>query len=163
MRGAGAWLETWNNIAGGAIADLTGDARFPDNPDDITIVDGLEAPANRADNFGARMRAILVPPTDGDYTFWIASDDAGELLLSTDEDSENAKLIAEVGGYSSPRAWDATPEQKSEPVALTGGQRYYIEARLKEGGGNDHLSVAWEGPDIEREVVGADYLRLPGK
>ncbi len=163
VRGAGAWLETWNNIAGGAIADLTGDARFPDNPDDITIVDGLEAPANRADNFGARMRAILVPPTDGDYTFWIASDDAGELLLSTDEDSENAKLIAEVGGYSSPRAWDATPEQKSEPVALTGGQRYYIEARLKEGGGNDHLSVAWEGPDIEREVVGADYLRLPGK
>ena len=48
-------------------------------------------------------------------------------------------------------------------MTLEAGKSYYIEALLKEGGGNDHLSVAWQGPDIERQVVASEHLRLPPK
>ena len=163
VRGSGAWLDTWRGIQGAAIADLTADERFPVEPDDTVIVDSFEAPANRLDNYGARLRALLVPPATGEYTFWLASDDAGELRLSTDDTPANVKPIAKVSGYTAPRAWDANPEQQSKPVRMEAGKRYYLEALQKEGGGNDHLSVAWSGPGRARTVIPSEHLRLPAR
>ena len=39
------------------------------------------------------------------------------------------------------------PTQKSAaPITLTAGQRYYVEALQKEGGGGDNLAVGWAKP-----------------
>ena len=38
------------------------------------------------------------------------------------------------------------PSQQSAIITLQQGQRYYIEALQKEGGGGDHLVVAWKKP-----------------
>ena len=161
VRATGAWLETWRGIPGAAIADLTSDERFPDTPDQTTIVDSFEAKPDRLDNYGARLRSFVIPPATGQYTFWIASDDDGVLQLSNGELPGEAKPIAKVSAYTAPRAWDAKPEQKSAPVRLEKGKRYYLEALLKEGGGKDHLSVAWSGPGIERQIIPGKCLRLP--
>ncbi|MHC4283284.1 MAG: PA14 domain-containing protein [Planctomycetota bacterium] len=40
------------------------------------------------------MHGFLYPPVSGDYTFWISSDDASELWLSTDDNPANKALIA---------------------------------------------------------------------
>ncbi|MBT4816188.1 MAG: cadherin-like domain-containing protein, partial [Lentisphaerae bacterium] len=161
VRADGAWLDTWRGVPGVAIANLTGDKRYPDAPDQRTIVDSLEVSPTNLDNYGARLRALLVPPASGLYTFWIASDDAGALYLSNDDQPGGRRCIARVSGYTAKRAWDAAPEQKSAALKLERGRSYYLEALVKEGGGSDHLSVAWQGPDIERQVIPNSCLKLP--
>ncbi|HKO80341.1 MAG TPA: T9SS type A sorting domain-containing protein [Chitinophagaceae bacterium] len=54
------------------------------------------------------------------------------------------------------RAWTATPVQKSVPVRLIKGARYYIEALHKQSSTANHLSVGWVLPNGigERPIPG---------
>jgi hypothetical protein len=70
------------------------------------------------------------------------------LWLSTDDDPSNTKLIANVPGYANLNEWTKYASQKSAPIPLVGGEKYYIMALWKEGGGGDHCQVAWQGPGI---------------
>jgi hypothetical protein len=162
-------IEYWNNIGGTALSDLYGNANYPDNPDEQDILTLLDRPYDRPapnnDNYGARIRGYLLPPETGDYNFWIASDDASEFLLSTDEDPANVVRIAWIDGWCNAYDWDNTggsdnPNQASAaPVTLEAGKKYYIEIGLKEGGGGDGVAVAWQGPGIaDRAVIAGDYL-----
>ena len=83
-------FEYWMNVGGTAISDLTGLDAYPDSPDDGELRAQFDGPVDWADNYGARARGYLYPPADGDYTFWIAGDDAQQLFLSTDADPANA-------------------------------------------------------------------------
>jgi len=150
--------EWWTGISGTSISDLTSSPDYPDNPSGSDEPTSFEAPTDWADNYGTRMRGYLTPTDSGDYTFWIASDDAGELWLSTDDNPANTSLIANVPGWSSSRQWDKYAEQQSTSISLTGGNDYYIEALQKEGGGGDNLAVAWQGPGISQQVIVGDYL-----
>jgi hypothetical protein len=152
----GAIRQWWSNIGGGVtIPDLTNNADFPDNPTGSEFVTLMEGPTGWGDNYGTRIYGWVYPPQSGDYTFWIASDDAGELWLSTDEDRANAQLIASVASWTNSREWTKEATQRSQPVKLEAGQRYYIEALQKEGGGGDNVAVAWQGPGFNMEVLGA--------
>ena len=93
------------------------------------------------------MRGYLTPTTTGDYWFWIASDDNGELWLSTDSNPDNKTRIAYVPGWTNPREWTWYAQQKSALIHLVAGTRYYVEALMKEGGGGDNLAVAWQRKD----------------
>ena len=45
-------------------------------------------------------------------------------------------------------------------ISLEAGQRYYIEALMKESNGGDNLAVAWSGPGISGPtVISGEYLR----
>ena len=135
-----------------AIADLTSQDNFPDDPDDGELRSSFNGPVDWRDNYGERARGWLYPPEDGEYTFWIAGDDFMDLMLSTDDDPANAVLIAQVPGWTSYQQWDAYPDQQSAPVTLVGGGKYYIEALGKEGGGGDSLTVAWQAPASARRL-----------
>ena len=76
------------------------------------------------------MSGWLVPPITGDYVFWIASDNNGELWLSSDDDPANKVVVCHVPGWASPREWDKYQEQKSEVILLVAGQAYYYKVRL---------------------------------
>ncbi|MBW7992039.1 MAG: hypothetical protein FVQ84_18770 [Planctomycetes bacterium] len=156
--------EVWSDIGGTNVADLTGNANYPDNPtygEELTL---FETATDVADNFGSRVYGWLHPATSGDYTFWIATDDSSSLLLSTDDDPANAVVIAGVDGWAPARAFDGEAgspgdNQMSAPVSLVGGQKYYIEGIYKEGGGGDNLAVAWQGPDSpDRDVIDGSFL-----
>ncbi len=156
--------EVWEGIGGTNVSDLTNNAAYPDSPTYSDYVTLFETPTDIADNFGSRVRGYLHPATSGDYTFWVASDDSSNLWLSTSDSPADAVVIAGVDGWCPARAFDGNQgspgtRQKSAPIALVGGQKYYIEAIYKEGGGGDNLAVAWEGPDSPtRSVIEGRFL-----
>src|ERR1043166_3659640 len=143
----GVLREVYLNISGSTLPDLTNNPAFPNSASLETIQPTFEAPNEFADNYGQRMRALLVPPTNGAYVFWIASDDQGALFLSTDEDPAHKVEIAYVNAWTSLREWTKETNQQSAPIQLTNGFRYYIEAIHKEGTGGDNLSVRWKLPN----------------
>src|SRR5438093_922504 len=139
---AGVLREVYTGIGGTTVADLTNSVNFPNNPTfEEVITAGFEAPTDVDDNYGQRLTAYVIPPTTGNYIFWIASDDYGTLYLSTNDQPANKQVIASVPGWTTSREWGKYPAQQSAPRTLTGGQRYYIEALMKEGGGGDNLAV----------------------
>ena len=144
----GVLREVYQNIAGGTIPDLTNNPSFPSSPTLETIQPIFEAPTEFDENYGQRMRALLLPPLTGNYTFWIASDDNGALFLSTTDNPAQRAQIATVNTWTSSREWTKEPNQQSATnIFLTAGQRYYIEALQKEGGGGDNLAVRWRLPN----------------
>lgn len=163
--------EYWTGIPGNKVADLTRHPNFPAKPDGISHPDLFEAPVNWGDNYGTRLRGYIHPKDTGTYTFWISGDDQCELWLSSDADPSRRQLIARVPEMSGSRQWDANPAQKSAPIRLTSGQKYYIEALHKEATGEDHVAVGWQLPDgkMERPVPGsrlsspATSAESPGK
>ncbi len=154
--------EVWTGLAGGqGIAGLTGSLYFPRSPNESGYVQHFEAPSGWGDNYGQRLSGYLIPPSSGDYTFWIASDDGGELWLSTDPSPSNRKRIATVNGAVGNQAWTQQANQQSAVIPLVAGQRYYIEALHKEGAGGDHLAVAWQGPGFTRVRIDGNNLEYP--
>jgi len=158
--------QLWSDIGSGtAVTDLTNNADYPNNPTSTELLDLFEGPTDAADNYGQRLYGWLIPPQSGAYTFWIASDDFGQLWLSTDTDPAKAVQIANVPGWVDSRDFDNTggaaggASQKSAAITLQAGQKYFIQALMKEGGGGDNLAVAWQGPGIAtREVIKAQYV-----
>lgn len=144
----GILREVWLNIGGGvAVADLTNNPAFPNSPSfENVVADVFESPTDVYDSYGQRMRALITAPTTGNYQFWIATDDGGQLFLSTTDSPAQRQLIAWVTGWTPPRQWGWEANQQSALIPLTGGQRYYIEALMKEGGGGDNLAVRWRLP-----------------
>lgn len=144
----GVLREVYSNIAGNAITDLTSHPSYPSSPTLETIQPIFEAPIDVDESYGQRMRALLVPPMTGNYTFWIATDDNGALFLSSNEDPALKVQIATVNSWASSREWTKEPNQQSATnILLNAGQRYYIEALQKEGVGGDNLSVQWRLPN----------------
>ena len=144
--------EVYSGIGGVLISDLRNSPNFPDNPDITDTVAISEIPVDRFDNYGARLSGYFTPDETGLYDFYMSSDDAGELHLSTDADPANAVLIANEPVWNPSRQYSGTdrrnaaaPENRSttlfpEGIPLLAGQSYYVEALMKEGGGGDNLS-----------------------
>ena len=89
---------------------------------------------------------IFVRPQPASYTFWIASDDNGELWLSTTSSPANKTRIAYHTQWTNSREWNKYATQKSVAITLTAGQLYYVEALMKEGTGGDNMAVGWAKP-----------------
>ena len=149
----GVQIERWLGLSGSAISDLTGAAAYPASPDEVEHVGSFAGPVNYDDSYGSRLSAYVQAPETGDYTFWIASDDGGEVWL-------DGALIGEVTGWTSLEDWFASPGQESAPIALQEGEIVFVEALHKEGGGSDHVTVAWEGPGVSFQVLGEPYAAL---
>ncbi len=154
--------EIWTGIEGNFIADLTNSARYPDQPDRVESLDAFEAPVDWGDRYGQRISGYLIAPKSGEYTFWIVSDDAGELWLSTTGNPVDKTRVAWADGATGLTNWENFASQKSATITLTAGQRCYIEGLNKEGIGGDYFSAAWEGPDFSRRIISSDYLEYPG-
>jgi hypothetical protein len=140
--------EYWNDISGTSVSNLTDDPRYPDSPDESKWWQTFEGDVDFRDNYGIRASGYVYPPANGDYTFWISGDDECQLWLSTDDDPANIEQVSHVTGWTNSREWAKEDTQKSKSITLQAGQKYYIEALLKEGGGGDSLAVAWGGPTI---------------
>jgi hypothetical protein len=151
--------EVWQGIGGTSVGDLTTNSRYPNDPDIREYIPSFDGPVDWADNYGTRISGWLYVPVSGDYTFWIAGDDNCSLNLSTDIDPVKKQLIASVPEWTGHLAWNTYPEQQSDPITLAGGQKYYIEALQKEGGGGDSISVSWRGPASPiQSIIPAGYM-----
>jgi len=166
-------LEWWFDIGGGnAVTDLVNNPNFPDNPTGSAMVDSVELPQETkptnlwqgdVDNYGARLQGYIYPPATGDYTFWITGDNGSQFWLSTNFDSSNVVMMCQVPGtqWTGAREWAKFPDdQKSDPVRLEAGQKYYVDVLFKEGTGGDGVAVGWGGPGIGAgpEVISSQYI-----
>jgi len=141
-------------------------ADFADPPSYQTLRTSMSNPTTSPDigNFADRTYGYFIPATEGDYTFYIASDDGGDLFLSTDEDPAKKTLIATQARWSNSNEWtvldgnDPTniankrsdlylqgAQQAADPVPihLKAGLKYYIEMTHGEGGGGDASMVTF--------------------
>lgn len=145
--------QVWSGIAGTSLANLTGNANYPYRPSSVSTLSAFESGENTGDNYGSRIRALVTPPVSGDYVFYLTSDDDSRLLLGSGPSPSGAVQIASISGWASYNVWNKYASQQSQPVSLVAGQSYYIETLQKEGGGGDHVRVAWTGPGIESITV----------
>jgi len=152
----GIYRELWTNLnssVGNTLAALTNTAYNPGWPNSPVasythIFTNFETEINLAMNyFGQRLRTFVVPPTNGLYTFWIASDDTSQLYLSPNESAAGIVPIASQTTYTASEEWTEFASQQSAPVYLQGGCRYYLEARMQQGAGGENLSVRWQLPN----------------
>ncbi|MBN2592037.1 MAG: hypothetical protein JXA81_00915 [Sedimentisphaerales bacterium] len=158
-----AVMSRWENIQTTDINTLKSSPKYPNNPDVTEMVDSFLWDGADLSYYGARIEGWVYAPATGDYTFWLATDDQGELWLSSDDDSSNAQMIAYVkdsptatGGWTNLNEWTKYASQMSEPIPLVAGEKYYIMAIWKENEGGDHCHVAWQGPGIP------DITTIPG-
>ena len=81
--------EVYTGIPGASVSDLINHSSFPANPSftDLTA-DYFEAPSNIGDFYGQRMHGYLLPPADGEYTFWISGDNGSALYLDSELQSD---------------------------------------------------------------------------
>ena len=139
--------EIWNGLKNASFTSLHTDARWPDYPNQFKKLNEFDAVQNISNVYGARIQAYIIPPTTGNYTFYLASDNYGKLFLSTDSTPENATEIVNLPNWVGHKEWDKFDYQSSDAVTLVAGKRYYIEAKFIENSGNDHLTVGWVTPD----------------
>lgn len=161
----GLYRELWSGLspaAGNSLVALTNTTdnhNWPNSPDTnfTAIYPAFETETNTGMNYyGQRLRAFIIPPMTGPYTFWIASDDTSQLSLSTDEQPANAVPIAWVNTLTNPRQWTRETNQQSAPVTLQAGHRYFIQGLMQQGTGSDNLAVRWQLPTgTNEEPIGA--------
>ncbi|MCW1921047.1 putative Ig domain-containing protein [Luteolibacter arcticus] len=144
--------QRWNGGSAYDSEDWTGTPAFTGTLANFTTGQ------NVADNYSRRLTGYLKPATTGDYTFWIAGDDDCRLYLSSNGSHSNKTEIASVDGWTNFQAWDSQAVQKSAVIPLVAGKVYWLEAHHKEGGGGDHVSVAWQGPGISRQAIPAGVM-----
>lgn len=103
-------------MAGTAIADLTGHASYPNSPVETVYPPIAEypfavddagkptfPPGDVRNNYGVRMSGFLTPPQGGTWYFYVASDDSSELWISGDENPANAVRVAWETSWSDRR------------------------------------------------------------
>ena len=153
--------EFWSDIPGANVSDLTSSPGYPYNPTGSELLGKFEVTASQLQNYGARIRGYLHPSANGEYIFWISSDDAGELWLSMDDNPANKRRICFVETWTPPGDWTFLASQQSTPILLQAGGAYYIEALHKQDGAGAYLGVAWQIPGGERELIPGRVLSPP--
>jgi hypothetical protein len=185
---------------GYTLADLLADPRYPNNPDHVDLATTWEWPPNAAGTLAAdpnksmfydSIEGYFIPPTTGDYVFYICGDDEFYLYLSTDEKPANMyEVAAEPGGWSDNRAWSSssttgaagnagyhsgtaenwvtstyasTAWPNGNTITLTAGKSYYMIAFHHDHSwsGGDWVGVNYSGPGVAIPNDG-DVSKLAG-
>jgi ferric-dicitrate binding protein FerR (iron transport regulator) len=151
--------EYWLGVEGVNVGKLTHDSNYPNKPSGREYLTNLAGPTNWGVNYGGRFSGYLHVPKTGVYNFWITGSHSAQLFLSSDETPEHAEMVASLGQPAPPGQWEKYPWQKSRPITLQAGRKYYIEALHKaSGNGGDYCSVAWQPPAGRREVIPGEFL-----
>lgn len=154
-------VEEWDNISGSTIASLTSNANYPNSPTLKYTTDDVNFPNNISDSYGRRVRGFIRPTVSGNYLFNVTSDDASQLLLSTDGTVANAVQIASVTGWTGANEHNKFASQTSNSINLVADQFYYIECLHKEDGGGDHLQLFWQTPGSSSWAIIPSSVLIP--
>jgi len=96
-------------------------------------------------DFGFRYFAQVKVPSTGDYQFFLTSDDGSKLFI-------DGQLLINNDGLHAALTRNAT-------IRLTAGL-HPIEVHFFEASGGQRLTVEWQGPNLARQVISSQSLRL---
>jgi hypothetical protein len=156
---------------------LLDDPKYPNSPDNLQLLGSLSTPNGYRDNYGGRVTGFIIPPENGQYRFFLYSDDASAFYLSNNQTTPDPNAVLPIceetdccDTFQEPGIAndDASTFPTSEPVTLTGGQKYAFLALVKEGGGGDYLMVAArkEGnttPAASLQPIGGNWIGANAK
>lgn len=159
----------WGGITGTPVENLEADLRYPATPDWTGAVFSMNTrdilPTDINDNYGATMEGYLTPTESGDYDFFLRSDDASRLEISTDDKEANLVWQAEEYGccaaFLEPNDAGKPTVTTSMPISLVANRRYFIRVIYKEGGGGDYAQVAWR--KVGDPTPAGSLQPIPGK
>ena len=136
--GAAACRYFWYDIGGGnEVSRLTSHAKYPNSPDrtDKLTSGSFEVPTQNKDNMGSMIEGYVQAPQSGQYRFFTDSDDHSEVWVADRPNMEDGlKKVVELKGCCREVAG-------STKLQWTAGQKYYVRALVKEGGGGEYLKV----------------------
>ena len=139
------------NLVGTDVTLLDLDPNYVANIPDLTsYTAGFSSrgvfPDDSHEEYGARMTGWITPTVTGDYNFYLACDDASQLLISTDGTEANLVNVAVATswntGFLDVSVGDLRTTQS--PVPLVAGQKYAVKIILKEGTGGDYVQIAMQ-------------------
>ena len=140
--------ELWFDLEGSEWRILLKEKNlFNKDPDQYSYLTSFETKRNIGDSYGRKIRAFLRPPEDGEYTFWLISDDSSILQIAQ-PGSTNFKKVSEVDSYTG-YSWNESVG--SEKIFLRKQNAYEIQIIHKEGGGEDFCAVGWTLPSGKEE------------
>ncbi len=139
--------EVWTLGRTGTLADFNDAAILAKAPDQKFETNTGETKRNIGNGYISRISGFVEAPESGEYVFAICSDDDSVLSVGTTDDAATLREVARVEGYADPGIYDAQPAQQSKPIRLEKGRRYAILALHAEGGGGDHVELAWKLPN----------------
>ncbi|RFP66829.1 T9SS C-terminal target domain-containing protein [Hymenobacter lapidiphilus] len=108
-----------------------------------TVAEVTLAPRNRNDNFALRYSGYVRVPTDGQYTFYLNSDDGSQLLIGS-------TLVVNNDGLHAAREQSGTIGLKAGLHALT--------ITFFEKTGQQVLVASYAGPGLSKQVLPAASL-----
>lgn len=97
----------------------------------------------REESFGARFSGWTDIPEEGDYTFYLTSDDGSKLFI------DNREIVNNDGAHGD--------QEKSGQIKLKAG-KHPIVLEYFQGIRGKSLGLFWEGPGIEKQRVGTSHL-----
>ncbi len=150
-------FEHWDGITGNTDADIDTALADPrvvaNNPTTLGYVSGQFStrsvfPNDSHENYFARITGWITPTESGDYDFFVASDDASRLYLSTTNTLPNPATDTPIctragAGATLHEPSDGDPSTTVAPIPLVAGKQYGVMALYKEGTGGDYMMVAW--------------------
>ena len=51
--------EIWKNVGGSRLSNLQAESRFPNKPDEVTMLKVFDAPKDRGDSYGSRISGFF--------------------------------------------------------------------------------------------------------
>lgn len=138
-----ATLRTWSNT--NSTAATYTNSQFDSEQSITTSSPGWNLTPLR-DNFVGQWIGYVTAPETGNYIFAVASDDHSILYLGTNHLRASKREIANYNGSTGRWNLGAQANQRSAPIRLEAGKRYYIEAVFRDGSGGDGVTVAWQRP-----------------
>ena len=147
-------FEAWTGMPDGTAVSLLTDWIAAGNPPSfVSYTPAFSSrpvyPDDTHEQYGAIISGWLTPTEGGNYTFFVGSDDASQLWVSTDATTNNLQLVAEetdcCDAFQEPGALndDGITSPTSTAIPLVAGQRYFVQLLYKEGASGDYGQVAW--------------------
>ena len=128
-------------------------------PDLVVKLVSLNTPdhSTTLDHFASRIRGYIIPPYDGNYSFYFACDNAGQFWLSTDTSSANAQLKSNI--LSIQTDWTRNISTQT----LIAGQKYFFEILHYDTTFTDQIKLGWKIPgDTIPAVISTPYIVSSG-
>ena len=154
----------------GTVSNFTSLVKFPNQPNWSEQLDDFNPPKyglqSKVDGqyyptlFGSYTRGYLEAPTNGNFSFYIASYSGSELWLSTNHTAAGSRLIAfETNQGTALFTGPRLSTRQSAPIALVRGQKYFLEV-LQQGNSasNSYVQVGWQRPDGVQEIIPTLHL-----
>jgi len=158
-------FKAWFGINGTPVVGLFDDGRYPNDWDLMGPVYSFNSrdifPDNSNNNYGAVIEGWITPEETGQYDFFLRSDDASELWISTDDDEANLQFQAEEPGCCNAFLEVGADQTTFAPISMTAGEKYFIQVLYKEGGGGDFAQVAWR--EAGDDTPAGQLQPIPGK